>query len=165
MGCARPSAGVASRWPLPRAAAEALLHRLFTTFPTGLTGAGLLVLRAAVGLALVARGCAAALGRDVSGPVLSLALVAIVCGLGLLAGFLTPLASVLAGAVTAAEALFARVPAWTAADGAAGWTLLLSAAVALALAGPGAFSADARLFGRREIEVPRRVAPEDSPRS
>lgn len=133
------------------------MHRLFTTFPSGPAGAGLLLLRAAVGVALVARGLPAAAARDVSGPAFSLALVAIVCGVALVAGFLTPPASLLAAAVTAGDALATRVPAWIPAEGVAAWALLLSAAVALALVGPGASSADARLFGRREIEVPRRV--------
>jgi uncharacterized membrane protein YphA (DoxX/SURF4 family) len=137
------------------------VHRLFTTFPSGPAGAGLLLLRAAVGTALVARGVLAAAARDVSGPAFSLALGTIVSGLALLAGFLTPLAGLLAAAVTAADALGTRVPAWTPADGIAAWALLLAAALALALAGPGAVSLDARLFGRREIEVPRRVVRED----
>lgn len=70
----------------------------------------------------------------------------VAAGLALLAGALTP-AAVLAVSLL----LLARL-----AEGAGQTTLLLLVmAVALGLLGPGAYSVDARLFGRREIEVPR----------
>lgn len=139
------------------------MHRLFTTFPSGLPGAGLLLLRAAVGASLAARGFLAAAGREQTGADWAVALVAIACGASLLAGFLTPGASLLAVVVIGRDALASGAPPWTPADGAAAWALLVTAAVAVALVGPGSMSADARLFGRREIEVPRRVVAEDPP--
>jgi uncharacterized membrane protein YphA (DoxX/SURF4 family) len=82
-------------------------------------------------------------------------LVLIVGGAALASGFLTPLAALLVGAcfLGIAASWFpepslglhdARVAAF-------GMTIT---AVALALLGPGAFSLDGRLFGRREIVIP-----------
>jgi uncharacterized membrane protein YphA (DoxX/SURF4 family) len=77
------------------------------------------------------------------------------CGACLLIGFLTPVASILAAIVTLADAL-----SWLpeAAPNLIGGKLahleLIVLAGAIALLGPGAFSLDARLFGRHVIVIP-----------
>jgi uncharacterized membrane protein YphA (DoxX/SURF4 family) len=118
---------------------------------------GLLLLRVAAGTAMVHKGVVSlAEGGQSSLGSLGLGLPAILSGCALVVGFLTPGAGVLAGVVSLA-ALLAR-PAHGApglfGEGEAA-TLLIVMVVAAALVGPGAFSLDARLFGRREIIVPR----------
>jgi hypothetical protein len=129
---------------------------LFSTFPGGWPGAGLLLLRAAVGVTTIIQG-----GLYLAEPGTltfgtgTVGLVATVSGALLLSGFLTPVAGVLVGLGTlgitlgwlpaAIRNLFdTALPAVFAA--------IMSAAIALL--GPGAFSIDARLFGRREIIIP-----------
>jgi uncharacterized membrane protein YphA (DoxX/SURF4 family) len=84
--------------------------------------------------------------------------VALVCGLGLLVGLVTPGAAAGVGVSTLAIAAASSSPAGLAAD----WrpaAFVAVDAIALALLGPGAHSIDAWLFGRREIlvsDAPRR---------
>ena len=79
--------------------------------------------------------------------------LAVVSGLALVAGFLTPASGAVAGLTT-----FFIVATWTPPsasvliDRLAALILIVDAA-ALALLGPGAVSVDARLFGRREIII------------
>ena len=76
--------------------------------------------------------------------------VAIVAGLCVLIGFMTPPASVLMAGMVAVA--WSEAPL-TAFPGGYGVPLLIGVAMSLALIGPGAYSVDARLFGRREIRV------------
>ena len=111
-------------------------------FPRGGAGLGLLMLRMAVGLQLF---CASQ--RTDILPWWQATLVGIV-GAALVLGVLTPLA----GMLTAAYQILSLASA--------GWAhaapLLIAAmtVIALVLIGPGAYSADARLFGRRRLVLP-----------
>lgn len=132
------------------------LHRLFSAFPAGLPGAGLLLLRVVVGAALGGHGilCLLSSDRITLVVVLSTSLL-LLCAVGLLIGFLTPVLSLLAGAEILAiacswfpfqllspfESRLALVP-------------IVAISAAIALLGPGAFSLDARLFGWKEIVIP-----------
>jgi uncharacterized membrane protein YphA (DoxX/SURF4 family) len=125
-------------------------------FPDGLPGAGLLLLRAAAGVVLVAQ--ARAYFADWHNlPVLNMtiALLAVVTGLALLVGYLTPFAGILAALISMGT-LFAWLPAPPQDLFEARLTAILASAIMAALVcmGPGAFSLDARLFGRREIVIP-----------
>lgn len=78
----------------------------------------------------------------------------VVSALALLIGFLTPMASLAAGLGCVSVAIAhsaAPAPYWLATTSGA-W-FIGAVAVALALLGPGAFSLDARLFGRREVVI------------
>ncbi len=133
------------------------LQRLFSTFPNGLPGLGLLLLRAAAGIVLIAEGASSVQnGTDSSLATSTLGLVGLVSGVSLLFGFMTPLGSVIAMLFSAGiivswlpqEALLDVVQTRPAA------ALVAVMAAALAFLGPGAFSIDSRLFGRREIIIP-----------
>jgi uncharacterized membrane protein YphA (DoxX/SURF4 family) len=137
------------------------LQRFFSTFPRSWPGAGLLLLRTVAGGAAVAQGALyLALGVPSTPASWALALLPIAGGLALIAGFLTPAAGVVAGLATLCVAVtwspspvpaffIDRLPA----------LLVLADAAALTMLGPGAYSLDARLFGRREILVVRRDDP------
>jgi uncharacterized membrane protein YphA (DoxX/SURF4 family) len=124
-------------------------------FPSGPPGVGLLLLRFAVGLIALGEGVGYLTGRGPTLKMYAFGLAALVIGSSLLIGFLTPKAAVLAGGGSIAIAL-SWLPAPTLNPcgsklGAAGVVVM---AAALACLGPGAFSLDARRFGRREIVVP-----------
>lgn len=125
------------------------MQRLFCAFPAGRPGAGLLLLRSAVGLTALVEGASLAGGNQTAGTVLSVAAgaLAIASGALLLLGFLTPIAaSVVSGLGVAVQ---------LSDDGRAS-VFVVIVAIAVVLLGPGAFSVDSRLFGRREVVIPRR---------
>jgi hypothetical protein len=70
-------------------------------------------------------------------------------------GFLTPGAGVAAGILCLAGIALPDLATSGGPRGAAAAALLATLSAAVALVGPGAFSVDARLFGRREIILPR----------
>jgi uncharacterized membrane protein YphA (DoxX/SURF4 family) len=129
---------------------------LFSTFPGGWPGAGLLLLRAAIGITAIIQGGLyfADSGIPTLGTV-AVGLGAIASGTLLLIGLLTPVAGSLMGLGTLGIAL-AWLPAATenlfATKLPSVFAVIMS--TALVFLGPGAFSIDARLFGRREIIIP-----------
>lgn len=132
------------------------MRRLYSTFPGGWPGIGLLILRAAVGVTLITQGVVCLPEFQPSTVATWTAcLLAIGTGGSLLVGILTPIASALAVlAVLATMFLRLPTPNWNAVTIPLSlYTVLI--AMALAFLGPGAFSLDARLFGRRKIIIPR----------
>jgi len=130
------------------------LQRLFSTFPAGWPGAGLLVLRLAVGCAAVVAG-GVCLWGDAGSLAVRVAIGVLLSASGgsLLAGFLTPFAAVVIGSCACALGLsLFPVPPTVLADHPAA-VLVVMVAVAIALLGPGAYSLDSYLFGRREIVI------------
>jgi putative oxidoreductase len=116
------------------------LQRLFSTFPDGWPGAGLLLLRIGAAIPLIYFGFS---GTAVS-------LVAAAGGLLLLLGLWTPVAGI---AVAIDELWIAfSSPVVQPSDR---WLHILLAilAAAIAMLGPGAWSVDARLFGRQRFEI------------
>jgi hypothetical protein len=114
---------------------------------------GLLLLRAAVGFAATAAGVFYFSGPSLAKGTLGLVLVASGAALGI--GFLTPFAGLLAGLSFLGIAFsWLPGPAWTLHDtGVVAFGVFVTA-MAIVLLGPGAFSLDGRLFGRREIVIP-----------
>jgi uncharacterized membrane protein YphA (DoxX/SURF4 family) len=119
------------------------VQRLFSSFADGWPGAGLLLLRLVTGVGLLYAGIASA----GSAPYLSMAPALIAAGGGvlLLVGLYTPLAGVVA-AVAEAWIAFLHPGNLLAPIG------LVSLGLSLAMIGPGAWSIDARLFGRKQID-------------
>ncbi len=137
------------------------MQRLYSTFPGGWAGLGLLLLRAAIGgtLILLASAYLPQL-QELRLATFAVCLLAFASGTALLVGFLTPVANslVVLGGMGMA---FSWLPA-------PNWTLFnchpltldaLIVATASALLGPGAFSLDARLFGLRKVIISRSPAP------
>jgi uncharacterized membrane protein YphA (DoxX/SURF4 family) len=119
-----------------------------------LPGLGLLLLRAALGITALAEGAIVLSGQsNTSFWTLFAGMAAIAGGVLILLGFLTPVvgALLLAGGLTAAAFWFSASAQALASP--VVYEIILSAAVVLL--GPGAFSLDARLFGRREIIIPK----------
>ena len=118
------------------------MQRLFSTFADGPPGAGLLIQRLLVGAALLYCGIAA--------PVHAMAapqLIGALAGLLLIAGLWTPVAGCVAACAEAWVA-FSSLPH-------AGIPVALAVlAVTLALIGPGEWSVDARLYGRKHFVPP-----------
>jgi uncharacterized membrane protein YphA (DoxX/SURF4 family) len=133
-----------------------LLLRLFHEFPRGRSGAGLLLLRTAVALAILVQAAPLVLADlDQSrGSWIRAVLDVLAAGL-LLAGFLTPIAAGVAAleAIGVWTAVLPPYPDFPHSRLLAAFLTVLQSAVALL--GPGAFSVDARLFGLREIIIPR----------
>jgi len=120
------------------------VQKLFSMFPAGLPGLALLLLRLAV---------AALLFIDQAGNLLLpapiwLLIVSIVAGIAVSLGFLTPLFAGLSGlakivGLASLPQLFAPLV-----------ILALLLVAALAMLGPGAYSLDAKMFGRRVVVLP-----------
>jgi uncharacterized membrane protein YphA (DoxX/SURF4 family) len=138
---------------------------LFSTFPGAWPGAGLLVLRLTAGSVSIVEGATYLAERN--GPTLSGALIgmgAIAAGSSLLVGFLTPAAGILVAVGSGCIALSVlAAPSWHVLGDEFAAALLTAVGIAVVLLGPGAFSVDSYLFGRREIvirgERPRGVSP------
>jgi len=120
-------------------------------FPQGGPGAALLLLRASV---VVTFAISSASHFDVSSAVPVVVGILLV-SLSVALGFLTPVGSALAGAVALAE-----VMAGHHARSVVSCIPVLDAA-ALALLGPGAYSVDAWMFGRRVTVLPPRKGRDD----
>jgi putative oxidoreductase len=135
---------------------------MFSMFPDGWPGAGLLLLRIAAGAVLIIQGIAYFGDRNELGfLVLAVASVMIAVGLLLLTGLLTRLVAI-AAAIVGVSGVSPWLPKVSTDPFVNPTTATLFAAIAFAVIclGPGAFSLDARLFGRREIIIPARSAKE-----
>jgi uncharacterized membrane protein YphA (DoxX/SURF4 family) len=138
-------------------AAGDLLQRLFSGFPAGWPGVGLLLLRTAVGVTAAVQGAVHVLAFGSASPAAwVIGGMAVLAGVLLVLGFLTPGTGALVVLSTALLWYPSQSPALFLDRIAA--LLVVADATAIALLGPGAFSIDARLFGRREILFVREAA-------
>jgi hypothetical protein len=131
------------------------VQRLFTTFPSGAPGFGLLLLRLAVAAVLAEHAGACLFDPGASSGASIVGILAAAAAMLLALGFLTPLSGVAAVVIAAGLALGVLPLPSRNAFGAGATTFAVTlAAAALAFLGPGGFSVDAALFGRREITIP-----------
>jgi uncharacterized membrane protein YphA (DoxX/SURF4 family) len=121
------------------------LQRLFSTFADGWPGVGLLLQRLLTGTVLLYEGIICLSGTTAC-PLIVPQSVALVAGAFLLVGLLTPAAGMLV-AIANGWILCSRTG-----DPLSSVSLVVLGAT-LAMIGPGAWSIDARLFGRRHIEA------------
>ena len=146
ISCTRP-ASVRTRRPK--------LQRLFSTFPGGWPGIGLLLLRVAAGVTAMAQGGAYLTdGASLTLGTCVLGLLAASAGLSLILGFLTPVGGGLVALCAVGVFTWFPAPPRNLFDAALPTILVVVVATAVLFLGPGALSVDARLFGRREIIIP-----------
>ena len=120
------------------------MQRLFSTFASGWPGAGLLLLRALVCVALLHDEIPQIIERPAFGVIVP-QMIAVLAGTFLLVGLWTPVVGT----------LIAIVEVWiifVVAGDLSVPLMLATIGAALAMIGPGAWSIDARLFGRKHIE-------------
>ena len=137
------------------------MQRLFFAFPGGWPGLGLLLVRAVIGFALLVEGGSYVREPDATAAAWAVGLSAILAAGLLLIGFLTPFAGS-AVAVGALGIWLSLLPSCTPTlfDSRAAAVFALTILWVIIALGPGAFSVDARVFGRREIIFPP-LAPRD----
>jgi putative oxidoreductase len=131
------------------------LQRLFSTFADGWPGRGLLLGRLLAGAALFHYGNTDLSDAYQFGPIAP-QIIGTGAGILLLVGLWTPLAGALVATIEVWIAFSRPGDPW-------GSILLAALGATLAMVGPGAWSIDARLFGRKRInatERPRRSAME-----
>jgi hypothetical protein len=121
------------------------LQRLYSTFANGLPGKGLFILRVAISTFLIC-DARSALVEPRQGSGLLTTLVAAGFGVLLCLGIWTPVA----GAAVALLELYLILLRQG-----ASWPSLLAAAIAsgLTLLGPGAWSIDSHIYGRKRISI------------
>ena len=126
------------------------MQRLFSTFADGWPGVGLLLLRLLTSAALIHFGIAN-LREAPPLPTAVLQIIGIGAGILLLVGLWTPVAGALAAIVQVCIA-FLRYFSHSGDP----WIAILQAVLSavLAMVGPGAWSIDARVFGRKRIDMP-----------
>jgi uncharacterized membrane protein YphA (DoxX/SURF4 family) len=146
------------------------LQRFFFAFPGGLPGLALLLLRTALGLAVLVQGGFYFRTTDTTPAQWTAGLAGLTLILGgvlLLIGFLTPVAGGIVG-LGAVGIWLSLLPlsATTLFDSSVAVVFGATILLAVVILGPGAFSVDARVFGRREIIIPppiKRTFNEHSP--
>jgi hypothetical protein len=120
------------------------MQRLYSMFPAGGPGIGLLLLRASVAAGCFLDGPVRAADNFAQSDVVLRVVLDAALGLGLLTPLTALLSCVLAIVDIATLGVMPTPVAW----------VTLVNATALGLLGPGAYSLDARLFGRRVLVIP-----------
>jgi uncharacterized membrane protein YphA (DoxX/SURF4 family) len=139
------------------------LKRLFFAFPGGWPGTALFLMRVVFGLTVLVEGKFYIAEANATAGSWTIGVSAMVAGGLLVVGLMTPVIGtiVAAGVVGVGVSILPRsVP--TLFDSLSSLIFGLTVLVAIVSLGPGAFSLDARLFGRREIIIPPRgVRPQE----
>jgi hypothetical protein len=120
-----------------------LVQRLFSMFPTGLVGLALLILRVSVAITLLINAA------DCWASTLSswMIVVFVLAALSLCLGLLTPYFSLLSSLLQTGVLLFAGGNRFQ-------FVTSIVGSGIVSVLGPGAYSVDCRLFGRRLLELP-----------
>jgi len=143
---------VAIRSPDAASSKWVTVRRSFSAFPDGWPGYGLLLLRVILGLPLVYWGAA-----DLAAAHLTAipSLAAAVAGIFLLSGLFT---SVAGATVVLAQVWMVLSPTFASEGERSIHFFLAAVSASVAMLGPGAWSVDARRFGRKVFEIgePRR---------
>jgi putative oxidoreductase len=127
-----------------------LLQRLFSTFPEGWPGLGLVILRLVAAIPPLQHGIAGLLAAPLPAHGLTiLQLAAAGAAALLMVGSWTPVAGMLIAFAELCLALLQPADLWP-------HIWLGALAVALAMLGPGAWSVDAHRYGRKRIQIPQR---------
>jgi putative oxidoreductase len=151
-GSAFPVSGVSILLRIIYAWNRCALQRLFSTFADGWPGIGLLLLRLLTAAALIYFGIVGVLAFP---PLATLVpqIIGIGAGTLLLVGLWTPVAGTLAAIAKVSIAL-SRLFSHSGDS----WIPIAQAVLGaiLAMVGPGSWSVDARLFGRKHIDFPER---------
>ena len=131
-----------------------ILQRLFSTFPDGWPGFGLLLLRVGMGIAVIWLGIQDFLTVGKEPVAIAREFVAVIGGTFLIAGFWTPIT----GTLIAIDELWIALSV-PSSQGDGHWLCLLLAvlAAATAMVGPGAWSIDAFRFGRKRFDIGKRI--------
>jgi putative oxidoreductase len=122
------------------------MQRLFSTFASGWPGAGLLLMRLVVGIAMIDCGVARLWNDPITITLTVLPVLEIGAGLLLLAGLWTPVAGTLVAGLEVWKIILTH-------GNPSIYIPLGTLGAALAMLGPGAWSIDARLFGRKRIDI------------
>jgi putative oxidoreductase len=127
---------------------DALLQRLFSTFPDRWPGFGLLVLRLGLGLRVIYVEILNLSGKPSEPTGLVQSLIALVSAIFLLAGLWTPIV----GTLLALDEVWIAVSVSLSNQADIVIPVFLAVlCTSVAMLGPGAWSVDARLFGRRRV--------------
>ena len=122
------------------------MQRLFSTFPNSWPGAGLFLLRVALAVPAATDGLFRLLPLR-AGWAVATGLVTVVTSTQVLLGLGTPYVAATLGVAQLAPLFVGGFPLET-------QILRTAIAVSLVMLGPGAWSIDRRLFGRKRIELP-----------
>jgi len=121
------------------------LQRLFSMFPNGLPGAGLLLLRLVCSIVIITDSITTIAAAPRAHTLISQS-IAIPAAILLLVGLWTPIAGL---AIVVVELAMA----WSGTKGIENSVLLATLGAALAALGPGSHSVDAKLYGRKRIQI------------
>ena len=119
------------------------MQRLFSTFAAGWPGFGLLIQRFLIGTILLRE---AFLRLGAAGPHFALVALPLIASVFLVIGLGTPYIGLLVAATQLWLIFVGSADPWTA-------IILSGLGASLAMIGPGAWSVDARFFGRKHIEI------------
>ena len=119
------------------------MQRLFSTFPHSWPGVGLLLMRLVAAASLIIHGI---MKLQTGSPIHLLPVFAIALGILLLAGLWTPISGSLVVVLAMWNIVLRPGDPW-------GCIFFATLGAALVLLGPGGWSADARLFGWKRIDI------------
>ena len=126
---------------------DAVLQRLFSTFPDSWPGLGLLLLRVGLSGHLIFIAISDLSGKSPEPIALATCLTAAVGGILLLAGLWTPIM----GALVALDEVYVALLLHSSGLRMSTHICLAVISTSVAMLGPGAWSVDARLYGRRRL--------------